>query len=150
MPLLTADSTNIPSGTPDLKVLYDTLQQIDIIHQLIEASPTVLGFADSARSVRDVYKSGRIASLIGIEGLHQMCGSASVLRQLYRLGVRYITLCHDRNNQYVDSAVYSFVIKRPDCSLASLTNLQTDLSPRHLGLSPAGKDVVQEMQRLGM
>ena len=103
--LIPANSAVNGSEASNLQILYDTLQQIDVIHQVILRAPTVLGFADSVTSFWDVFRSGRIASLIGVEGLHQICGSASVLRQFHRLGVRYITLCHSRNNQYVDSAV---------------------------------------------
>jgi membrane dipeptidase len=88
-----------------LESLRQTLQQIDLIHTLIERHPSVLGFATSATEVWDVFRSGRIASLIGVEGLHQIANSASVLRMLFRLGVRYITLTHGSNNLYADSAV---------------------------------------------
>ncbi|OAA41287.1 Peptidase M19, renal dipeptidase [Metarhizium rileyi] len=78
--------------------LRDTLQQIDIIHTLIERYPDSLGLARTSAEVWDAFRSGRVASLIGVEGLHQIANSASVMRSFYRLGVRYITLTHDSNN----------------------------------------------------
>lgn len=51
------------------------------------------------------FSSGKLVSLLSIEGLHQIGGSASVLRMLYRLGVRFATLCHNKGNEYVDSSV---------------------------------------------
>lgn len=88
-----------------LDSLRQTLQQIDLIHTLIEMHPSVLGLATSATEIWDVFRSGRIASLIGVEGLHQIANSASVMRMLFRLGVRYVTLTHGSNNLYADSAV---------------------------------------------
>jgi membrane dipeptidase len=82
-----------------------TLQQIDLVHEIIKKYPEVLGLAVTATDIWTVFKSGRIASLIGVEGLHQIGNSASVLRMYHRLGVRYITLAHNSNNLYVDAAV---------------------------------------------
>lgn len=86
--------------------LLQTLQQIDLIHCIIEKYPSALGFATTSAEVWDVFRSGRVASLIGVEGLHQIANSASVLRMLHRLGVRYVTLTHSQNNLYADSAVW--------------------------------------------
>ncbi|KAH7361343.1 renal dipeptidase family [Pyrenochaeta sp. MPI-SDFR-AT-0127] len=110
--------------------LYATLQQIDIINSLIEKYPHALGLAQSSKEVWDIFKSGRIAGLIGVEGLHQIANSASVLRTFRRLGVRYITLTHDSNNIYADS-----------------TNAR---EPAHHGLSKEGIAIVKEMNRIGM
>lgn len=82
-----------------------TLQQIDLVHTLVDLFPTVFALAFRAADIMPIFRSGRIASLIGIEGLHQIDNSASVLRMYHRLGVRYITLCHDCNNAYADAAV---------------------------------------------
>ena len=90
--------TNLPS-------LLQTLQQIDLIHTLIKQHPRQLAFTERADDILPIFRSGRVASLIGVEGLHQIANSASVLRMYHRLGVRYVTLCHDSNNRYADSAV---------------------------------------------
>jgi membrane dipeptidase len=59
----------------------------------------------TSKEVWDIFNSGRVAGLIGVEGLHQIANSASVLRNFRRLGVRYITLTHDSNNLYADATV---------------------------------------------
>ena len=79
--------------------------------------------------MRRVHKAGRIASLIGIEGGHQINSSLPVLREMYALGARYMTLTHSSNTEWADSA--------------------TD-SPKHHGLTAFGREVVHEMNRLGM
>ena len=89
----------------ELSALRDTLQQIDLIHRLIETHPRCLGFANNAHAAWQVFQSGRIASFIGVEGLHQIGGSYSALRLFRRLGVQYVTLCHTRHNDFVDSSV---------------------------------------------
>ncbi|KAF4168247.1 hypothetical protein CNMCM6936_003035 [Aspergillus lentulus] len=113
-----------------LEALRQTLQQLDIIHRLIETHPTVLQFADSATSIWSSFRAGRIASLIGIEGLHQIAGSVSALRMLYRLGVRYVTLTHNCHNSFADAATVS-----PEV---------------HGGLSPKGERLIRELNRMGM
>ncbi|OJJ45949.1 hypothetical protein ASPZODRAFT_547278, partial [Penicilliopsis zonata CBS 506.65] len=110
--------------------LHQTLQQIDLIHALVELYPAQLGLACSPREVWTVFRSGRVASMIGVEGLHQIANSASVLRMFYRLGVRYITLTHNSNNLYADAALAS--------------------DQAHGGLSIQGRKMVQEMNRIGM
>src|SRR5688500_8792895 len=73
--------------------------------------------------------AGRIASLIGMEGGHSIAGNLAVLRQMYDLGARYMTLTHNKNTAWADSS---------------------SVDPQHGGLTDFGKDVVREMQRLGM
>lgn len=58
-----------------------------------------------ADDILPIFASGKCVSLLGIEGLHQICNSSSVLRVLHQLGVRYATLAHNQNNLYADSAV---------------------------------------------
>jgi membrane dipeptidase len=99
------NSANNFSTDVHYESLRATLQQIDIIHTLVERYPDDLQIARTSAEVWEAFKSGRIASLIGIEGLHQVANSASILRNFYRLGVRYVTLTHDSNNLYADSTV---------------------------------------------
>ncbi|KAK7519254.1 renal dipeptidase [Phyllosticta citriasiana] len=114
--------------------MHQTLQQIDLIYRLIDAYPWRLQYADTAADVWAQFADQRgpptISSLIGVEGLHQVANSASALRMFRSLGVRYVTLTHCCHNRYADS-----------CSPAE---------PLHGGLSAAGRDVVHEMNRLGL
>ena len=106
-----------------------TIEQIDIVDRMIAAYPADLERALTADDVVRIHKSGKIASLIGIEGGRQIGGSLPALRQFYRLGARYMTLTHNQTTEWADSA--------------------TD-EPKYDGLSPFGLDVVKEMNRLGM
>ncbi|KAI0456056.1 membrane dipeptidase-domain-containing protein [Xylaria acuta] len=125
-------SAFVPSpkeGDHPLDSLLATMQQIDLLHDLFERFNDVFAFVDKAADVIPAFHSGRIVSLIGIEGLHSVGQSASALRMLYRLGVRYATLCHNTGNTFADSAT----------SRESIG-----------GLSSKGKAMIQEMNRLGM
>ncbi|KAL6862020.1 membrane dipeptidase domain-containing protein [Trichoderma novae-zelandiae] len=124
------NSANDFSTNVHYESLRETLQQIDIIHTLVERYPDALQIARSSKEVWEAFRSGRVASLIGVEGLHQIANSASVLRNLHRLGVRYVTLTHDSNNLYADS-----------------TNAA---APHHGGLSEQGVEMIREMNRIGM
>ncbi|MEO9214593.1 MAG: dipeptidase [Rhodanobacter sp.] len=106
-----------------------TLEQIDIVRNMVARYPKDLQMAYSADDILSAHKDGRIASLIGIEGGHQIDDSLPVLRQMYVLGARYMTLTHTRDNDWADSA--------------------TD-APKYHGLTPFGRAVVHEMNRLGM
>ncbi len=106
-----------------------TIEQIDLVKQMAARWPADFVMAYTAADVRRIHKAGRIACLIGIEGGHQIDGSLSVLREMYALGARYMTLTHTSNTEWADSA--------------------TD-NPAHHGLTPFGKTVVLEMNRLGM
>ncbi|CAM5480949.1 dipeptidase [Rhodanobacter lindaniclasticus] len=106
-----------------------TLEQIDIVKTMTARYPKDLQMAYSAADIERAFKAGRIASLIGIEGGHQIDNSLPVLRQMYALGARYMTLTHTLDNDWADSA--------------------TD-TPRHHGLTAFGRAVVHEMNRLGM
>ncbi|KAK2874953.1 hypothetical protein FQN49_001927 [Arthroderma sp. PD_2] len=125
---------NTANDSEDLyhEIVRDTFQQIDLVHRMIEHFPKSLV---SALSVADVLHNfhtspGRISSLLGIEGLHQIGTSASVLRMYHRLGVRYATLTHTCHNHYADS--------------------ESPSEPQHNGLSSAGDAIVAEMNRIGM
>ena len=106
-----------------------TLEQIDIVRGLAARYPATFEMAYTAADVRRIHKAGRIASLIGVEGGAQMGESLPALRSFYALGARYMTLTHVLTTSWADSA--------------------TD-APKHDGLSPFGKAVVVEMNRLGM
>ena len=109
--------------------LRHALRGIDQIHRLVADYPEALELARSADDIEAIFARGRVASLIGVEGGHAIQNSLPVLRQFYDLGVRYMTLCHNRTIDWVDSA--------------------TD-APVHGGLSPFGEAVVREMNRVGM
>ncbi|MEV2192764.1 dipeptidase [Streptomyces phaeochromogenes] len=106
-----------------------TLEQIDCVRQLIERYPADLRAALTAADMETARGEGRIASLMGAEGGHSIDNSLATLRGLYELGVRYMTLTHNDNIAWADSA--------------------TD-KPSVGGLSPFGHEVVREMNRLGM
>lgn len=109
--------------------LRDTLEQIDLVHQIVAQYPETFELARSADDITRIHAAGKIASLIGVEGGHSIQGSLGALRQLYALGARYMTLTHGDTLAWADSA--------------------TD-EPRHGGLAPFGEEVVREMNRLGM
>lgn len=106
-----------------------TLEQIDFVHRFVDDHPDRLAFARTASDVRDAMASGRVASLIGVEGGAQLDGSLAVLRQYARLGARYLTLTWSVTTDWADSA--------------------TD-DARHGGLTDFGREVVREMNRIGM
>ena len=106
-----------------------TLEQIDLVHELIRRYPDHLELALTADDVDRIAATGKVASLIGAEGGHSMGSSLGTLRALYALGVRYMTLTHNRNLPWADSA--------------------TD-DPGVGGLTAFGREVVREMQRIGM
>jgi len=105
------------------------LEQIDTAHRMIEAYPDRLELALTAADVERIAATGKVASLLGAEGGHSINSSLGVLRSLYALGVRYMTLTHNNNVGWADSA--------------------TD-QPQAGGLTEFGREVVAEMQRLGM
>ena len=106
-----------------------TIEQIDIVDRMIAAYPKDLERALTADDIVRIHKTGKVASLIGIEGGRQIGGSLAALRQFYRLGARYMTLTHNQTTEWADSA--------------------TD-EPKYDGLAPFGRTVVTEMNRLGM
>jgi membrane dipeptidase len=113
----------------DGTAVRQTLEQIDVIHRMVRAYPDTFEMAYSADDIVRIHKKGKIASLIGIEGGHSIDNSFGVLRMLYALGARYMTLTHSDNLSWADSA--------------------TD-KPEHHGLTDFGEQVVREMNRLGM
>ncbi|MDR1077509.1 MAG: dipeptidase [Propionibacteriaceae bacterium] len=119
----------VPSGLPEPEAVVATLEQIDAIHRLVAAYPGRLRFARTAADVRAAWAAGEIASLIGVEGGHCLAGSLGVLRCLARLGVRYVTLTHNDNTAWADSAT---------------------APPVHGGLTDEGLAIVAELNRIGV
>ncbi|MEU5158941.1 dipeptidase [Streptomyces sp. NPDC020875] len=122
-------SVYVPSSLTGDEAVSATLEQIDAVRQLIARYPADLAPADGADGLEKARAEGRIASLMGAEGGHSINNSLGALRGLHRLGVRYMTLTHNDNNDWADSA--------------------TD-TPRHDGLTAFGREVVREMNRCGM
>jgi membrane dipeptidase len=122
-------SVYAPSTLAGDAAVVATLEQIDFVHRLVSTYPEALGLALTADDVDRVFASGRVASLLGAEGGHSIACSLAALRSLYALGVRYLTLTHNDNVPWADSA--------------------TD-ARRLGGLSDFGRDVVHEMNRIGM
>lgn len=105
------------------------MDMIDMVYRAVERHPDDLLFATSAADIRRAKREGKIASLMGIEGGHAIENSLSALRDFYRLGIRYMTLTHNNTNDWADAA-------RDEA--------------RHNGLTEFGREVVREMNRLGM
>lgn len=119
----------IPAGNTGPRAVEMTLEQIDVVRRFVAANPGTFALATTAADIRRAQKAGKIASLIGIEGGHQIDGRLSVLRQMKALGVGYMTLTHGKSLDWADSS--------------------TD-APRANGLSAFGRQVVAEMNRIGM
>jgi len=112
-----------------------TLQMIDTVrHDIIARYQNDFVFATTAAEIEAAHKKGKIAALMGIEGGHAIEDSIRLLRDYYALGVRYMTLTHSNTNNWADSS-------------GDIT--RTDVQ-HHNGLTDFGKDVVREMNRLGM
>jgi membrane dipeptidase len=122
-------SVFVSASQTESEAVVQTLEQIDFVGRLVARYPDRLALATTVDDVRTARRSGRLACLMGAEGGHQIGSSLGVLRQLYALGVRYLTLTHNSSTTWADSA--------------------TD-EPRCGGLSAFGRDVVRELNRLGM
>lgn len=122
-------SVFVSANLPEPQAVQATLEQIDVTRRLVARYPAQMQLCLDSACVMAAQKTGKIASLIGMEGGHSIGGSLGVLRQMYALGARYMTLTHFKNNAWADSG--------------------TD-APVHDGLTPFGVQVVREMQRLGM
>jgi membrane dipeptidase len=119
----------VPTDLKGPEAVQLTVEQIDLVKSMAQRYPDAFAMAYTAADVRRLHQTGKIACLIGIEGGHQINNSIAVLRQMYALGARYMTLTHVLTTDWADAA--------------------TD-TPRHHGLTAFGKDVVREMNRLGM
>ena len=122
-------SVYVPATLQGDGAVVATLEQVDLVRRMIGRYPDVLELALTAADVDRIFAAGKVASLIGAEGGHSIASSMGVLRVLYRIGVRYLTLTHNANVPWADSA--------------------TD-EPKAGGLTAFGREVVREMQRLGM
>jgi membrane dipeptidase len=122
-------SVYVPSNTDEAEAVQEVIEQIDVTKRLIARYPEGLRYAETADQVESAMAEGKVASLLGMEGGHSIGSSLAVLRQLYALGARYMTLTHNSNTPWADAA--------------------TD-TPVHGGLSGFGMDVVREMNRIGM
>jgi membrane dipeptidase len=120
-------SVYIPSEHPN--PARTVVEQIDVVRRMVERYPNTFEMAYSAEDVERITRSGKIASLIGIEGGVAIENSLAQLRAFYSLGARYMTLTHNVTLDWADAA---------------------NDAPRHDGLSPFGERVVKEMNRLGM
>ncbi len=122
-------SVYVPSSLSGADAVTATLEQVDACHRMVERYAGALALATTADDVEAAWRSGRIASLLGAEGGHSIDCSMGVLRTLFDLGVRYLTLTHNDNTPWADSATDDPVVG---------------------GLSAFGVEVVREMNRLGM
>jgi membrane dipeptidase len=122
-------SVYVPGTLAGEAAVAATLEQIDLVHRMIRRYPRDLELAASAADVERIFAAGRVASLLGAEGGHSIANSLGVLRMLYALGVRYMTLTHNHNVPWADAAT-----DEPGCG----------------GLTAFGREVVGEMNRLGM
>jgi membrane dipeptidase len=111
------------------QAVKQALDQIDAVRETVRKHPKDLALATSADEVRAAHAQGKIAALMGVEGGHMIGNDLSVLRTFGALGVRYMTLTHMVNNEWADSST---------------------AKPEHNGLTDFGKDVVREMNRLGI
>ena len=122
-------SVYVPSSMQGKEAVRATLEQIDIVHRMVRRWPETFEMARTAADVERVFRNGRIASLIGMEGGHSIDNSLATLRMMHAVGAGYMTLTHSLNVPWADSA--------------------TD-KPALGGLSAFGEEVVREMNWLGM
>jgi membrane dipeptidase len=123
----------------DRGAAHRALELIDITHRTVDAHPEAMVLAGSVADIRAAKRATKIAVLMGIEGGHAIEDSLPILREMYRSGVRYMTLTHTNTNHWADSAGAIF---------------DPDFDPKrfavHNGLTGFGREVVKEMNRLGM
>jgi len=119
----------VPTYYKGSEAVRRTLQLRDAMQRLLDAHPNQLQLATTASDAERIARAGMIAAILTIEGGHQIADDLAVLRMYHRLGIRSMTLTHFRNNNWADSS--------------------TD-TPRHNGLTEFGREVVKEMNRIGM
>lgn len=122
-------SVFVPADWAGERAVTATLEQIDVVHQMAARYPDRMALATTEAEVRQAWRDGKLASLMGAEGGHSIDCSLPVLRTLHALGVRYLTLTHNNNVPWADSATDEPVLG---------------------GLNDFGRTVVAELNRLGM
>lgn len=122
-------SVYVPHNANEAAAIQQTIEQIDVTKRLIAKNPDTMRYALTADQVETAMRDGKVASMLGMEGGYSIGSSLAVLRQFHAMGARYMTLTHNSNIPWADAA--------------------TD-APMHGGLTDFGKDVVREMNRLGM
>jgi membrane dipeptidase len=120
-------------------VVKATYEQLDLFHRLSQRYPKFFTACPNSMAAQSAFQSGRLISPLGIEGLHQIGNSVTNLRNYFALGARYVTLTHNCHTIYCDAALVSGKDGNPVPS-----------TPYWHGVSPAGRDIIREMNRLGM
>lgn len=124
----------VPCDTQYKDAVRQTLEQIDIVHEMCNKYPDDFMFAASSDDIQKAFKQNKTASLIGVEGGHSLDSSLGTLRTMYQLGVRYLTLTHSCNTPWADN-----------------WRVDTGDDPKeHNGLSAFGQKLILEMNRIGM
>jgi len=118
-----------PQDYPPDRWLPRALECLEALHREVAANSQEMEFAYTAADVERLHKAGKLAALAGLEGGHLIADSIPVLQSFYRLGIRYMTLAHFASNAFADS----------------MTGTET-----HSGLSKSGRELVREMNRMGM
>lgn len=121
-------SAYVPCGAQHLDAVQLTLEQIDAIQRLVEMNSQYFSLVRSSSEIWEAHKQGRIGSLIGVEGGHALGNSLAVLRMFYSLGARYLTITHSCDTPWARGA--------------------NSMDPE--GLTEFGRNVIREMNRLGM
>ncbi|MCS6987297.1 MAG: dipeptidase [Sphingomonadaceae bacterium] len=122
-------SVYVPATLPPVEAVRTTFEQIELVRHWIRREPRTFELATTAAEVERAFRRGRIASLLGIEGAHQVADDIAILRRAHALGVRAMTLAHSRPTNLFDSAT---------------------ADPRHGGMAPGGLAMIAEMNRLGV
>ncbi|XP_045675174.1 dipeptidase 1 [Phyllostomus hastatus] len=127
-------SAYVPCDTQNKDAVRRTLEQMDVIHRMCQKYPETFVCVTNSKGIRQAFQDGKVASLIGVEGGHSIDSSLGVLRALYHLGMRYLTLTHSCNTPWADN----WLVDKGDDKAQSQ------------GLSPFGESVVRELNRLGV